>query len=45
MTTHQAALGWLEDNHARLVRDLAELVAIPSISTDGEHQKEVGQSA
>jgi acetylornithine deacetylase/succinyl-diaminopimelate desuccinylase-like protein len=45
MTTHQAALGWLEDNHARLVRDLAALVAIPSISTDGEHQAEIERSA
>jgi acetylornithine deacetylase/succinyl-diaminopimelate desuccinylase-like protein len=45
MGVEQAVLGWLEGNHARLVRDLAELVAIPSISTDGEHQKEVGRSA
>src|SRR5437763_3368521 len=45
MGVEQAVLGWLEGNHARLVRDLAGLVAIPSISTDGEHQKEVGQSA
>jgi acetylornithine deacetylase/succinyl-diaminopimelate desuccinylase-like protein len=45
MTTDPAVLGWLKDNHARLVRDLADLVAIPSISTDGEHQKEVEQSA
>src|SRR5262249_46486061 len=41
----QAVLDWLKENHARLVRDLAELVAIPSISTDGEHQREVDQSA
>jgi acetylornithine deacetylase/succinyl-diaminopimelate desuccinylase-like protein len=40
-----AVLGWLKDNHAQLVRDLAELVAVPSISTDGEHQKEVEQTA
>jgi acetylornithine deacetylase/succinyl-diaminopimelate desuccinylase-like protein len=45
MGVEQAVLGWLDGNHARLVRDLAELVVIPSISTDGEHQKEVGQSA
>jgi acetylornithine deacetylase/succinyl-diaminopimelate desuccinylase-like protein len=45
MSADRAALGWLEDNHARLVDDLAALVAIPSISTDGEHQKEVRQSA
>jgi acetylornithine deacetylase/succinyl-diaminopimelate desuccinylase-like protein len=35
----------LTENQARLVQDLAALVAIPSISTDGEHQKEIGQSA
>jgi acetylornithine deacetylase/succinyl-diaminopimelate desuccinylase-like protein len=38
-------LDWLTKNHAALVRDLAALVAVPSISTDGEHQKEIGQSA
>jgi acetylornithine deacetylase/succinyl-diaminopimelate desuccinylase-like protein len=38
-------LGWLTANREALVRDLADLVAIPSISTDGEHQKEVEQSA
>jgi cysteinylglycine-S-conjugate dipeptidase len=45
MSVDQAVLDWLKENHARLVRDLAELVAIPSISTDGEHQREVDQSA
>jgi acetylornithine deacetylase/succinyl-diaminopimelate desuccinylase-like protein len=45
MTVEQAALSWLESNHARLVRDLGELVAIRSISTDGEHQREIDQSA
>src|SRR6516225_568435 len=38
-------LDWLNANHASLVRDLANLVAIPSISTDGAHQLEVGKSA
>jgi acetylornithine deacetylase/succinyl-diaminopimelate desuccinylase-like protein len=38
-------LDWLTNNHAALLRDLAELVAIPSISTDGEHQKEIDQTA
>lgn len=38
-------LDWLMKNHAGLVRSLAELVAIPSISTDGEHQKEIDQTA
>jgi acetylornithine deacetylase/succinyl-diaminopimelate desuccinylase-like protein len=38
-------LDWLTKNHDHLVRGLAELVAIPSISTDGEHQKEIDQTA
>jgi acetylornithine deacetylase/succinyl-diaminopimelate desuccinylase-like protein len=38
-------LDWLTKNHDSLVRSLADLVAIPSISTDGEHQKEIGQTA
>jgi acetylornithine deacetylase/succinyl-diaminopimelate desuccinylase-like protein len=38
-------LDWLSKNQAACVKDLAELVAIQSVSTDGEHQKEVGQSA
>src|SRR5262245_28275061 len=38
-------LKWLDDNHASLVKDLANLVAISSISTDGEHQKEIDQTA
>jgi acetylornithine deacetylase/succinyl-diaminopimelate desuccinylase-like protein len=41
----KAVLDWLTKNHSSLVRNLAELVAIPSISTDGEHQKEVDQTA
>jgi acetylornithine deacetylase/succinyl-diaminopimelate desuccinylase-like protein len=45
MPTDQASLQWLEKNHAALVRDLAALVAIPSISTDGEHQQQIQQSA
>jgi acetylornithine deacetylase/succinyl-diaminopimelate desuccinylase-like protein len=39
------ALGWLERNHAQLVRDLSALVKIPSISTDGEHAKEIDACA
>jgi acetylornithine deacetylase/succinyl-diaminopimelate desuccinylase-like protein len=39
------ALDWLGKNHPQLVRDLAELVAVPSISTDGEHQKEIDRTA
>src|SRR5882672_1076313 len=38
-------LDWLKANHASLVNDLAELVAVPSISNDGEHQKEIDQTA
>jgi acetylornithine deacetylase/succinyl-diaminopimelate desuccinylase-like protein len=45
MGTDASVLNWLNSNHADLVRDLAALVAIPSISTDGEHQKEVEQTA
>jgi acetylornithine deacetylase/succinyl-diaminopimelate desuccinylase-like protein len=39
------ALEWLKAHEADQVRDLAELVAIPSISTDGDHAKELDQSA
>src|SRR5438128_1688714 len=39
------ALDWLTKNHTSLVRDLADLVAVPSISTDGEHQKEIEKTA
>lgn len=39
------SLEWLADNDANLVGDLARLVAIKSISTDGEHQAEIQQSA
>jgi acetylornithine deacetylase/succinyl-diaminopimelate desuccinylase-like protein len=40
-----AVQDWLQKNHGALVRDLADLVAIPSISTDGEHQKEIDKTA
>jgi len=36
---------WLEENDANLINDLAKLVAVQSISTDGEHQKEIEQCA
>ena len=36
---------WLEDNDAQLINDLAKLVAVQSISTDGEHQKELDDCA
>src|SRR5262249_14725506 len=36
---------WLQNNDADLVDQLRRLVAIQSISTDGEHAKEIEQSA
>ena len=36
---------WLDANHEQIVRDLAELVAVPSISTDGEHGPEIDRTA
>ena len=36
----QQALNWLTLNHEQIVHGLADLVAIPSISTDGEHLAE-----
>src|SRR3954470_24344873 len=41
----QAALDWLPKHHEDVVRGLAELVAIPSISTDGEHDPEIARTA
>jgi acetylornithine deacetylase/succinyl-diaminopimelate desuccinylase-like protein len=41
----QDVLGWLKANDAHLIQSLADLVAIRSISTDGEHQKELDDSA
>lgn len=41
----QAALDWLDKNHEGIVRGLADLVAIPSISTDGEHHDEIDRTA
>jgi acetylornithine deacetylase/succinyl-diaminopimelate desuccinylase-like protein len=40
----QAALDWLRDNDQKLVDDLARLVSIQSISTDGEHRTQLDQS-
>jgi acetylornithine deacetylase/succinyl-diaminopimelate desuccinylase-like protein len=45
MSVPPAVLDWLKANHAHLVKDLADMVAIQSISTDGEHQKEIEASA
>lgn len=41
----QAALQWLSKNHETIVRNLADLVAVPSISTDGEHKAEIERTA
>jgi cysteinylglycine-S-conjugate dipeptidase len=41
----QPTLKWLQEHDADLINDLAKVVAVPSISTDGEHQKELDQSA
>ena len=41
----QAALDWLTKNHEDIVHGLADLVAIQSISTDGEHQAEIDRTA
>ncbi len=38
-------LDWLDQNHEMLVDWLRQSVAIPSISTDGQHLQEIGQSA
>ncbi len=38
-------LDWLAKNHSTIVRNLADLVAVPSISTDGEHQPQIEQTA
>ena len=40
-----AALDWLGKNHEQIVHGLADLVAIPSISTDGEHKAEIDRTA
>src|SRR5216683_1543828 len=36
---------WLRNNHQHLVTDLANLVAVPSISTDGDHQPDIDKAA
>ena len=42
---HKPVENWLTQNHANLVADLGKQVAIKSISTDGEHQKEIDDTA
>jgi acetylornithine deacetylase/succinyl-diaminopimelate desuccinylase-like protein len=41
----KAILDWLNKNHDAQVRDLAELVAVPSVSTDGKHPREIDRTA
>jgi acetylornithine deacetylase/succinyl-diaminopimelate desuccinylase-like protein len=41
----QAALDWLRKNHEAIVHNLADLVEVPSISTDGEHGAEIERTA
>jgi cysteinylglycine-S-conjugate dipeptidase len=41
----EKALDWLGRHHEDIVRGLADLVAIPSISTDGEHRTEIDRTA
>ncbi len=36
---------WLAKNHEQIIRGLADLVAVPSISTDGEHLTEIERTA
>src|SRR5438093_367373 len=43
--TMRDILDWLKQNHETIVRNLADLVAVPSISTDGEHTQEVERTA
>jgi acetylornithine deacetylase/succinyl-diaminopimelate desuccinylase-like protein len=41
----QQVLDWLGGNHEHLVNSLAALVAVESISTDGEHQAKIDHTA
>src|SRR6516162_2824593 len=38
-------LDWLAKNHEGIIRNLADLVAVKSISTDGEHKPEIERTA
>jgi acetylornithine deacetylase/succinyl-diaminopimelate desuccinylase-like protein len=44
-SSHEPVLSWLKDNYGALVNDLRALVRVQSVSTDGEHQKEIHDSA
>lgn len=41
----QQVRDWLNSNKSQFIQDLTELVKIPCISTDGEHQDEIAQCA
>src|SRR3954469_24946499 len=41
----KSALAWLQQHDADLIADLGKLVAIQSISTDHQHDAEIGQTA
>ena len=41
----KTVLDWLNNNDSALVADLAKLVAVQSISTDGDHQQEIAKAA
>ena len=41
----KAALDWLQKHHEDIVLGLADLVAVQSISTDGEHGTEIERTA
>ncbi len=43
--SNTAVHDWLSQHHEEFVGDLSDLVAIQSISTDGEHSKEIDDSA
>src|SRR5207245_7981216 len=42
---HEAGSGLVGEYHGEIVHGLADLVAIQSISTDGDHRKEIDQTA
>src|SRR5262249_54206411 len=44
-SSHEPGLGWLKDNYGSLVNELKALVRVQSVSTDGEHQKEIADCA
>lgn len=41
----QQQLSWLKKNHEQFVKELADLVKIPDVSTDGKHRKEIDKCA